>query len=403
MSGADRLFSSPVVDEIPFDNYQTSVGITLQFDPGNGDYCNDLNIKWYQDDTLLFDKDFTPNASIYFCQQNVENYNKIIITFKSMNKPYRFLKFQVIDYGVVRTFEKEELQSIKILEEASLTSEELRINTLNILLRSLSNIDFMFQKKQPIKIEANSNLLGVFFIDRAIRKASNVYEIEAIDYVGLLDKLIFPGATYSNTLVSTLVAAIMGNIPYQLDSTLGAKTLSGTLERCTCREALLQVAFAICGVVDTSRSSVVKIFTPSSTTVGTLGKDKIYKAGNSFENDDIVTEIRIMQNDGTTIVSKKNPVLTADALENILEFEGVFIDSTNANDVVNFLYDFYVTNKNNKSKMKFIVANNEKVGDVINYETEYLDTKKGQIESLSYGLNSNSIVAEATIKELEVA
>ncbi len=400
MTDSEGNFVVPPELTINFSNYETSVGITLQFNPATDDYCNSLNIKWYQDDTLLADENYGPNSALYFCQKNVTNFNKVVITFSSMNNPYRFLKLQAIEYGVVRTFGQDELRSAKILEEVSLTGEELSINTLDFNLDSADDTEFMFQKKQPLTVKFNSNLMGTYFIDKAVRKSARQYDIEAIDYAGLLDKIYFSGGIYSNRLASTLISEIIGSIPYELDSTLGSKTVSGTLEKCTCREALQQVAFAIGGVVDTSRSNIVKIFTVSPTIKSTITKENIY-IGADFEADDEITEIRVIQSDGT-VVSRKNPVITSGSLENILEFQGVFINTNNSGDIANRLYDYYVTNKNNQSNMKFKVAN-EAVSDVIEYETEYLGTKKGQILSMNYGLNSNKIVADVEIKELEAS
>lgn len=400
MTDSEGNFEGPPELSLNFGNYQTSVGITLQFHPETDDYSNSLNIKWYQGATLLADEDYEPNSAFYFCQKNVSNFNKIVITFYSTNNPYRFLKLQAIEYGVIRTFKQDELRGARILEEVSLTGEELSINTLDFHLDSADDTEFIFQKKQPLEVKFKGNLMGTYFIERAVRKSARQYDIEAIDYVGLLDKIYFNGGTYSNKLVNTIISEIMGNIPYELDSILGAKTVSGILEKCTCREALQQVIFAIGGVADTSRNNLIKIYVPDSTVKSTILKEDIY-TGMDFEADDEITEIRVIQSDGT-VVSRKNPIITAGSLENILEFEGVFVNASNSGEIADRLYDYYVTNKNNQSNMKFKVEN-EQIGDVIEYETEYLGTKKGQILSMNYGLNSNKIVADVEIKELEVS
>ncbi len=400
ISDENSNFTSKPTLTIEFSAYQTSVGLTLQFHPDTEDYCNSLNIKWYQDSILLSEKDFTPNNVKYFCQNNVTNFNKLVISFNSTNKPYRFLKLQTIEYGVIRTFEEEELRNVSLFEEISLISEEISINTLNFSLDNKDDIEFIFQKKQPLNIEYDGNLVGTFFIENSKRISKTVYEIEAIDYIGLLDKVYFEGGTYTSVLASTLIDFIMGSIPYELDSVLGSKTLSGTLERCTKREALLQVLFAIGGVISTTRSDKVKIFSLSNVPVSTISEEKIY-TGCSFENDDEVTEIRLILND-ETVVSKKNPIITDDTLENILEFSGVFIDSFNSSEILDRLYTYFVTNKQRKTNIKFKFSS-EKPGDTVAYKTEYLGDKQGQIVSMKYTLNSRKLVAEAEIKEAEAS
>jgi hypothetical protein len=301
-------------------------------------------------------------------------------------------------YGVVRNFGEDELRSVNLLEDISLTSEELKINTLEFTLNNKALIDFIFQKKQPLIITRNGTLLGTFFIESSKRKSKTLYEISAVDYIGVLDKIPFAGGTFANENVSELISKILGNIPYELDDKIANKTLSGKLEPCTKREALLQVVFACCGVVDTSRSSLIRIFKNDSMVKSKI-EDGIYTGG-SFEFDEEVTEIRLTVNDETQI-SKRNPILPADTLDNVLEFSGVFISPDNAQEVLDYLYDYYITNKNKKSDFKFIVNNGEKVGDIIEYATEYLGIKKGQITQMKFGFNSLKFVAQAELKELE--
>lgn len=399
LSDANGAFTTPIDLEISFSNYESCVGITFNFSTLTDDYPTEISIKWYQNDTLLSEKDFISDKSQFFCENSVTNFNKLIITFLKMSKPYRRLKIEQLVYGVVRNFGDDELRNLSVLEDVSLTSEELKVNTLDFTLSNKSLIDFIFLKKQPLTLTRNGELIGTFFIDTSKRKSKTLYDISAVDYIGIMDKIPFVGGTYTNVVASELIASIMGDIPYELDENLVSKTLSGTLEPCTKREALLQVAFAICAVVDTSRSSKVKIFKRSTSKKGTISQG-IYTGG-SFSVDGKITEIRVTQSDGLT-VSKRNPILAADALDNVLEFSGVFIDASNSQEILDSLYEYYVTNKNSKTDMKFIVANEERCGDVIEYATEYLGIKKGQITQMKFSFNSLKFVAQAQIKDLEV-
>ncbi len=398
ISDRNGNFENPVVIELTFSNYESSVGLTFKFSTLTNDYAKNINVKWYQDNILLSEKDYELNSSNFFIENSVSNFNKIIVSCLSTNNSYRYLKIQDIAYGIVRNFEEDELRSLNLLEDISLTSEELKINTLDFVLNNKALIDFIFRKKQPLILSRNNVLLGTFFIESSKRKSKTLYEISAVDYIGVLDKMPFSGGTYKNKTVANLVENIMGDIPYELDTNLENKMLSGTLEACTRREALLQVAFACCAIVDTSRSDAVKI-SKKDLTIKSRVENGIY-TGSSFENEDEVTEIRLNLNDGTQI-SKRNPILSTDVLDNVLEFSGVFIDNNNAHDVLEYLYNYYVTNKNQKTNLKFIVKNGEKVGDVIEYATEYLGTKRGQITQMKFGFNSMKLVAQAELKDLE--
>lgn len=85
---------------ITFNGKFSSVGILLTFNLLSGDYATELNIKWYEDGHLLSSKDFEPDSSRFFCNNYVQNYNTIVITFKKTSKPYRPVFLTRIDYGL---------------------------------------------------------------------------------------------------------------------------------------------------------------------------------------------------------------------------------------------------------------------------------------------------------------
>lgn len=398
MSDVNGNFTNPIVIEISFNNYETASGITIWFSTLTDDYISDLNIKWYQNSTLLSEKNVEPDSTKFFVENAVVNFNKIVIECKSTNKPYRYLKIQQLVYGIVRIYTDENLRSLNVLQDMSLTSEELRISTMNFILSNKELVNYVFQRKQPIKLRHNGVLLGTFFIDKARQNSMTLYEISTLDYIGLLDRMVFAGATYNNELVTTIISDIMPGIPYSIDEEIVLKRLTGTLPSSTCREALLQVLFAICAVADTSRSSLIKIYPLNNVTKSNIGNN-VYD-GSQYDIEDEVTEVRVNLTDGTQL-SKRNPIISADAFENILEFEGAFIDSSNAQDVLNHLYDYYVTNKNKTTDLKFIIKNAESLGDIITYPTEFLGTKKGRISQMEFDIDSSKLVARAKIKELE--
>ena len=137
---------------ITFDNVYTSPGITFTFDNNNNVFCNDLTVSWYRDETLIVSCNFNPDSAVFFCEQNAQYYNKIIVEFKKMNMPYSFLKLQRIDFGAIREFTNNELKTVRIQEEISLISSELSINTLDFTIDSNKNTEYIFQKKQKTKV-----------------------------------------------------------------------------------------------------------------------------------------------------------------------------------------------------------------------------------------------------------
>ena len=293
MSGEDGSFASEIILTRTFEHQHTSVGISLTFDTYTEDYCSSLNVKWYRDSQLLYSKNYQPNAAIFYCAQNVENFNKVVITFYSMNRPYRYLKISNIDDGVIRNFTAGELRSVKVLEEVSPISEELSINTLSFELDSAQGTEYLFQKKQPLEVRFNDELIGIYFVDKADRVAKSQYSVSAEDYIGLLDKVQYYGGVYTDITVEDLVEEIMAgeNIEFVVDKSLCTYKLSGYLPICTKREALAHVAFACGGIVDDSGSSTLRIYQATSR-VSSLSASDTFDGG-KVTSGDIITEVRL--------------------------------------------------------------------------------------------------------------
>ena len=261
ISDENGNFTTPIVMTRVFTQQHTSPGISFTFD-NNDDkcWCKELNIKWYRDDTLLYDVTYTPNSTIYFCQRNVVAFNKIVITFYSTSKPYRYLRIFNIDDGVDREFGEDELYGLKIIEEISESSDTLSINTADININAKTDVDFIFQRTQPIYIYKDENLICKTFNSESTREIEHKYSIYSEDYIGILDKEQFIGGIYTNYNLKNLLDDICGGIPHDY---IGTETISGYLPVMTRREALQYVAFATCKVIDCSRSENIRVKTLS--------------------------------------------------------------------------------------------------------------------------------------------
>lgn len=274
MTDEDGFFETSPVLELTFSMNHSSIALTFEFNPHGNDYCTDFNIKWFHDTTLLADKNFTANRWKYSCNEQVENYNKIVITFNKMSKGYRYLKVQNIMHGVSRLFGSDELKEAFLNEEVDLTSGVLSVNTLKFKVYS-DDDDFnifnpkgvynLLQKKQQMTVEgmidAERFNLGIFYVDDWRSPGDKNFELEAIDAVGVMDGTTFNGGIYSNKRADDLIEEIMNSagFGYSLDNSLKNKILNGWLPLGSHREALQQVALAIGAYVDTSRGGAVNI------------------------------------------------------------------------------------------------------------------------------------------------
>ena len=259
MSNDDGSFDTPIVVTRTYNNTFTAPGVTLTFDTYNNTFADRVNVKWYRDSTLLYDNDYEPNSSVYFCEQNVVAYNKIVITLTHMNKASRFLKLWKIDDGIIREFYKDEILGLTISEGISDTGESLSINTMNLNLLSKSSVKIIFQRVQALKVYNDNELYGTFFVESSERTLNN-YNLLTYDLVGMLDNNNFYGGIYNNYSAATLVSEICADLPYELDESFNSVLITGYLPIMTAREALMQVAFVLNAIVDTSRSDKIKIY-----------------------------------------------------------------------------------------------------------------------------------------------
>lgn len=294
MAGDDGTFSVAPVLNLTFTELFSCVGLTFFFNQHGPDWCCDMNIKWYKDNTLLADEDFAPNGWEFQCIHEVKLFNKIAVTFRAMSKPYRYLKLQRAVYGITRAFGPEEFRSVNLFQSASVISEELEINTMDFILSSKDPVPFMFQRKQPMEVYHDGALQGVFYISSSKRVGEKIYEIQSSDLVGLLDESNHKGGVYNNVTFSALVAEILTGYEYELDPSLAGVTLSGWLPIATRRENLAQAAFAVGAVVDTSGSNQVRIFPPRAAAAATFGGDRVY-AGSSIDTSALVTAVEVAE------------------------------------------------------------------------------------------------------------
>lgn len=274
MANESGVFETPIVLNLNFSGLHSTVGVSFEFNPYGEDWCNDLNIKWYRDSALLYDIDFFPDRWNFSAFQNVENFNKIVITFNSMTKPYRFLKLQNVIYGILKYFESGEIVSGKISEVADITGASLPYNKLNFTVWSSTDefniynpqgVYTLLQRKQLLqvtsKIDGFRVFWGNYYVDELEMNFDQTIEITGTDAIGIMDKTYFEGDLYTNKNAGDLVAEIMNDagFAYSIDSELSNKTVNGFIPYSTHRDAIQMVAFAIGGYVSVARTGLVSV------------------------------------------------------------------------------------------------------------------------------------------------
>lgn len=325
MSNENGVFETPLVLEIGFNDTHSSLGLTFIFSKA-GDYCNNLNIKYYDlNDNLISDVNFTPDNYKYVCNNIVENYKKLVITFYSTNNPLRYLKLYKILYGAEKVFEGDNLISADILEEVDLLSSELSINTLDFTVYSADDefniinpkgLYSLLQQRQRLQVtetiinENKEKDMGTFYLDTWVNEKDKTMKIGAIDLIGVIDKTDFNGGIYTNITFENLIKEIMSSVnltedDYEIQEELKNITLAGYLPICSHRSALQQAVFAVGAIADCSRSSKIKIYTTeNSENHNIIEKTNIFQGTKKIEQNELVTGVSIIAHN----YSKSNEV-----------------------------------------------------------------------------------------------
>ena len=341
ISEDDGTFAEPIVLELVSNEQYASQGITLTFDPYNNIFANRVGIKWARvingEETILSEKEFTPDTAQYFCYNLIENYNRLVITFYSMNMPKNRLKLRAIDYGYGTIFTGAELRSVKNIQEINPISSEISINTSDFVLDSKADVEYSFQAKQPLSVYFNGVLRSTIFVKKSKRKAKRLWEVQGEDYIGLMDGIPYYGGIYDNALAVDILADIFAaaKIPFEVDNVFAEERVSGYIPYGTCRTALMQVAFAIQAAVDTSNSSVVKIFALNDEVTQTIPLERIMQ-GQSFTDEETVTGVEVTAH----IYTPSAETIELYSAETSGTGEGVFVTFSEP------IFDLAITNGN---------------------------------------------------------
>lgn len=298
ISNDDGTFTEPIVLELESVGQYSSQGLTLTFDTYNGIHPTRLNIKWLRitDEgiTTLDEKEFTPDNAFYFCRNFVENYNKVVITFYSLNMPKNRLKLRVVDYGYGTFFYGNELRNTKLIQEIDPISTQISINTADFTLDSKTDMEYSFQTKQPLSVYFNGKLKATTFVKSAKRKSRFLWEIQSEDYIGLMDSIPFYGGMYNGADTYELLEEIFNaaKVPFSINENLKGNLVYGYIPFTTCREALMQVSFAVQNVVDTSNSETVNVFELEEDVKQIIPLNRIMQ-GQNFVDDETVTGVEV--------------------------------------------------------------------------------------------------------------
>ena len=297
VSDENGNFANPLVLTLESEENFTVPGLTFTFDTHNNIFCNKMSVEWYLNEELLASDEVLPDSAFYFYEKDVGIFNKIIVTFESLNMPYNRLKLNAIDYGHGMVFEGEEITYAKIMQTMNPISVQLNIGTCDLDINSKNEYNYKFQKKQPLKVFFNNKLRSAVYVESAERISKNGWRLKAEDAIGILEDTVFVGGLWTlsqNKKAVELIGEIFNaaKIPFEIEEgVFDDLDVVGFIPYGTCRNALQLVLFAIGGVADATQSESVKITKLKNEVTQHIGLERIY-TGQKFTESKKVTGVQ---------------------------------------------------------------------------------------------------------------
>ena len=290
LSGDDCKFSSVPTITLDFTEQYTTTGLTIQFAINSVDFCRKIAIYWYQDGEVKEQGEYTPTSPNFVLNKTVEAFDKLVFEFKETNLPRKRCKIEGIILGVVRDFNTTELKAVKAIHEVDLISRTVPINVLDANVHSQDEVDYIFQKKQPVEMFENGDLIGVYFIDKGERTGRLDISFSCKDAIGLLDLVTYGGGLWlTDTPLTTILNDVFGGVyEFDIDPAYKNSTLRGFIEPDkTQREALQHIAFALGAVVDTTGTNKIRLFPPPFGSADEISPKQTYTGGKVTTSDTI--------------------------------------------------------------------------------------------------------------------
>lgn len=400
MSGADGTFTNKPVITMTFTMQHTSTGLTFVFDRANGGYCTSITIAWYQGTTKIAEENFTPDSSEFVCSKTVIGYNKLVVTLNKTSLPYRYARLEHIIFGIYREFGMSDIRSASIVNQSGLISQEIPVSTLKWQLDNRSNIEYMFQFKQPVEVSNDNSLIGVYYIDGYTRASQSVYDIDCYDAIGVLSESQFDGGYYNKKSAKALLEEIVGDdfeIEYEQDVVDVQRT--GLINPCSKRDAIQQILFAWGVCASTDGSNKIRIFNLPSTGK-TVPFSQTYE-GVKMNVSAIVTEVRVTAHkytaksdggyeDTTTVYYVKNPYVGTTDKQNIITVDQATLVSPDiGQQTAQRVFDYYMRRNTNSATL---VWKGESLGDYLTLPNAWGEISSGNVSKMEIKL-SNTVAA----------
>lgn len=155
-------------------------GITFVF---YGNCCKSFYAMYRDSETQsIFEEKVEVGCEIFTYKPNIEC-AMLEIYFEETVEPYQFLKISEIKIGEIKVYNK--FQSLSLLEEINVISDDLPINSLEFTV--VLNDNEVLNGGNPVTVHSNGKYYGTFYTEDPERIGKNLYSVTAFNSIKILD------------------------------------------------------------------------------------------------------------------------------------------------------------------------------------------------------------------------
>lgn len=143
----------------------STVGRTLFFDSSYDAVPTDISIKYYRTGTEIGSDTIVGNtAYLVTSKVSVQRYDKVVITFSKMSRPYRRIHLVEDIPGIYVTYSDTDVVSLNITQSTDIFSEELTVGEIDLTIQNITKqldilnaegLERYLQRRQPIELRLN--------------------------------------------------------------------------------------------------------------------------------------------------------------------------------------------------------------------------------------------------------
>lgn len=278
LANENYSFDMPFSLELTTSNLLSAPGLTFRFDRVNHAWCNAMLVQWCGNDGMLAEEMVFPEGPDFTLHRNVEGFNRLTLTFYSMNRAGAQLHLRQILLGREIVFSQEQLGRVELVNEADPSLSRLTADVMTVTVYGDQSQNLAPQQNQKMELYRDGKLLASHSIQSCSRQ-DHLYTFQCQSIIGRLGET-FLGGIYQGEPVGDVLPQVLGDIPYELDPALQDALLTGYLPVCTQREALQQIAFSVGGVISTFGTSGICITAIPSLVTGSFNPENVFSGGN---------------------------------------------------------------------------------------------------------------------------